>query len=132
MSDSDLRGGDSTPSRPTEIVEKDFETGVDTDSSLGDKPKIMINRNDSTVTIEGVGEYGSSSGGYLNGRDPVYDPEDAELHVTVTAEQDRSDDTTCEDDIATSSYRFVIRFDDGFPARIEAEHPFEQRATKET
>lgn len=128
---NDLPGDDSNPPRPTEIIEKEFETGVDTDASVGDEPNITVDRTDATVTVEGVGEYGSSSCGYLTARDPSYDPDDSELSVTVAAERDRSDEAICGDDVASSPYRFVIRFDEGVPARIEAEHPFERRATKE-
>lgn len=121
-----------TASAPTEIVKSDFETGVDTDVSWEDGPEIMVAPDDSKVTVEGVGQYSSSSCGYLDNHEPSYDPEDAELSVVVTAEQDRSDDEhDCEDDLAASSYRFVIQFDEGIPRKIEAEHPFEESSIKE-
>ncbi len=125
-------GGASDSPRPTEIIDSDFETGVDTDASR-DEPEITVNRDESTVTVEGVGEYGSSSCGYLANQEPDYDVERSELHVEITARQEPpDDDMDCGDDLATSSYQFVIQFDEGVPASIEAEHPFQRTATKET
>ena len=132
LSDGEPLRGESDSARPTEIIGYDFETDVETDVEMKDGPEITVKRSDSTVAVEGIGAYGSSACGYLDAQKPEYDPESAELSVDVRAVQDRSDgDRYCEDDVSASSYRFVIRFDGGVPARIEAKHPFERTSTKE-
>lgn len=130
---SKLSGDNSDPTRPTEIIEHDFETGVTTDAKSGEEPEITVNREESTVTVEGVGEYGDPSCEALFGRDPDYDPETAELYVRAYGALKPSADNRdhCADTMGMSSYRFVIRFDEGVPAKIRAKHPFDQQATKE-
>lgn len=129
---TELLESDSAPDRPSEVVETEFETDVETDAASGDVPKITAQRSESVVTVEGVGKYGSSSCGYLADRPPDYDSETAVLSVEVTAEQELPEDQSyCGDDLGASPYRFRIRFDEGVPARVEAEHPFEQAASRE-
>ncbi|MFP8889807.1 hypothetical protein ACLI4U_08540 [Natrialbaceae archaeon A-CW2] len=128
----DRLGGEDTV-RPSEIVATDFETGVETEASVGDDPKIETDDEAAMVTVEGVGEYGSSSCGYLTDRPPSYDREHAELSLEVgTGREEPDEDDICGDDLAADSYRFVVEFDEGVPVRIEAEHPFSQTATKKT
>lgn len=114
------------PTRPTEVVAVDFETDVDTDASWGDDPIVTADREDATVVVEGVGEYGC--GGL--GHEPVaYDAESATLRVAV--EQDSAGASNCDDDLAAESYRLTVTFDEGVPARIEASHPIQEETVVE-
>ncbi|MFP9060304.1 hypothetical protein ACLI4R_07195 [Natrialbaceae archaeon A-chndr2] len=126
------RFGDD-PVRPSEIIATAFETGVETEASVSDEPIIEVDQETSTVTVEGVGEYGSSACGYLADQSPSYDAEPATLSLEVRQGREEPDEgDLCGDDLAADSYRFVVEFDQGVPARIEASHPFGKETTKTT
>lgn len=121
---------DSKTPRPTEITDTEFDDDVDFDDRKL-KPEISVNREDSTVTVEGLGQYGSSNCGYLD-CEIEYHQEDSLLEVTVVGKQKAPEEgePPCEDDVSGSSYRATVEFDEGVPSRIEAEHPHDT-ATKE-
>lgn len=104
----------------------EFETDIETEASAGDDPMVFIHGDEDTVIVEGVGWYGSSRCGYLDALSPEYEEESATLSVEVVdrRDQDEAGEAGCGDDAATDSYRVVVRFDEGVPRRIEAEHPW--------
>ncbi|MXR53097.1 hypothetical protein GRX03_15980 [Halovenus sp. WSH3] len=124
-------GGDEEPPRPTEITGYDYETGVDTSVEMPDGPVITADRERAAVSVKGVAPYGSARCGYLDGHAPSYDADESKLSISVTAEQDRSGERPCEDDMGGDSYRFVVWFDRGVPAVVDAREPFETQATEE-
>lgn len=128
-------GGDglstnSRTPRPTEVTETEFETEVTVDDGWS-KPIIIVDRQNSTVTVEGIGQYGSSRCGYLDYQ-VDYSRENSLLRVTIVDKQEEPEksEPPCEDDVSGSAYRVTVKFDEGVPSRIEAEHPFEKEATK--
>lgn len=120
-------------STPSEILEWDFETEVNTEASAGEDPIINVNREKNTITVEGVGWYGSSHCGYLCAKPPEYEEETATLSVKVSdkLDEDKGGKGGCADDAAADSYRIKVIFDEGIPDRIEAAHPWEHRTVRE-
>lgn len=124
-------GSDSV--RPTKIEDSQFETGVETDTGRIFGPKITVDREAATVTVEGISEYGSSSCGYLRLQHVDYDTEQAVLQVTIESESDEPSEEQgyCGDDVGADSYRVVVWFDEGIPKRVEAKQTFGRENTEE-
>lgn len=120
-------------SSPSEILEWNFETEVNTEASAGQDPIVNVDREKNTITVEGVGWYGSSHCGYLCAKPPEYGEETATLSVNVIDEldEDRGGEAGCADDAAAESYRIKVIFDEGIPDRIVAEHPWNHQTIRE-
>lgn len=125
-----LGGLESDPARPTKIEDSQFETGVETDSGRIFGPEITADQEAGSVTVEGVSEYGSSSCGYLQLQHTDYDTEQAVLQVRIGSGREKG--KYCGDDVAADSYRVVVQFDQGIPARVEAEQTFGRETSKES
>lgn len=125
-------GGLGTPTRPKRITDSKFETDVETETGRVFGPKITADTESATVTIEGVAEYGSSSCGYLHLEAVGYDADQAVLQVDIGSGREAPDNEQkyCGDDVGAESYRVVVQFDDGIPARVEAEQTFGREDTE--
>ncbi|UHQ97964.1 hypothetical protein HYG81_18695 [Natrinema zhouii] len=124
-------GNDSA--RPTKVENSQFETGVETNSRGIFGPKITVDQEAATVTVEGISEYGSSSCGYLRLQHVDYDTEQAVLQVAIGSGSDEPSEEQgyCGDDVGADSYRVVVRFDEGVPKRVEAKQTFGRENTEE-
>lgn len=114
-------------SESTEIIDVEFETGVDVDKSFDDDPSVNFEDDEIHVT----GRYSTGNACYDEHlQDPSYDADDDVLQIDVTRQHDGSDE--CESLEELVSYRVTVYVDGPLPETVEVTEDMGGETTAES